>query len=361
MTRSSGWKPERFCDSKPSRPVTMSGCWYSSPTLRQNSGSWSRRSTSSLYWSRSALFSFPDSDSRPSILSIASCRGGRSGSITCSRAELRSWFCRRREVSEDRSTSASTRSVAKPAIRTRRKPETSSFDCSGVSTGTSTNEAQPAPRSPRRSAALRALLALAIALVIGFPEQVVVLLDVDVVGPELHRALVGRSRLVELTLLLVGDGEVVEGGNVVGVELDRLLEPEACFQPEALLGDVDPELHFIAAAVLGGRSRNEEEPEERENHCRLLSKRESRCYFASRPESKGSATAERVGTGLEVSPRADLSLAVKRGLRPAVKACVRPEGHRCRAVRTPSSLGRTLTGRGSAIRSCRNADGSVAR
>src|SRR5262245_48919167 len=151
---------------------------------------------------------------------MASCSGGRSGSITWRRAVLRSWFCSSRAVSDERSTSASTRSVAKPAMRTRRKDDTSSLLWSGVSTGTSTNEEQPpaasAARMPIESAfgPTRTLLglpalALAISLVIGFPEKIVVLLDIDVVRLELERAVVGGAGLVELSLLLEGDREVV--------------------------------------------------------------------------------------------------------------------------------------------------------
>ena len=55
----------------------------------------------------------------------------------------RSWFWSRREVSAERSTSESSRSVTNPAMRMRRKAETSSFDCRGVSTGTSSTDEHP--------------------------------------------------------------------------------------------------------------------------------------------------------------------------------------------------------------------------
>ena len=74
--------------------------------------------------------------------------------------------------------------------------------------------------------ALRLFLGLAVALVIGLPEKVVVLLDVEAVV-ELERALVGLAGLVELPFLLERDGQVVEGGRVVRVQQDGLLEPEA--------------------------------------------------------------------------------------------------------------------------------------
>src|SRR6188474_1822317 len=124
----------------------------------------------------------------------------------------------RRVVSEPRSTSASSRSVTKPATSTRRKELTSILLCSGVSTGTSTTVAHPAPSrgssmSAARDARLRGLLGvlLAISLVIGFPEEVIVLEDVDAGGRDLQGLLEGLARLGELALLLEGDREVVQG------------------------------------------------------------------------------------------------------------------------------------------------------
>src|SRR5437867_4508515 len=174
----------------------MRGFWYSSPTFRQNSPSCSTRSASRRYCSRSCLVYFPPSPSFSSAFSSASLRGGRSGSRTCSLVLERSWFWSRRVVSGASSTSASPRSVTKPATSTRRKALTSILDWSGVSTGISTKVAQaarlpPASASRTRRAGLRLLLGLAVALVIGFPEQIVVLLDIQVARLQLEGLLVG--------------------------------------------------------------------------------------------------------------------------------------------------------------------------
>ena len=89
---------------------------------------------------------------------------------------------------------------------------TSILLCSGVSTGTSTTVAQAQagdararPGARRGAKAFGVLGLLAIALVIGFPEQIVVLLDVEVARLELQGLLEGLARLGELALLLEGD------------------------------------------------------------------------------------------------------------------------------------------------------------
>src|SRR5262245_55629884 len=202
----------------------MSGCWNSSPTLRQKSASWRILSDSRRYWSRSSFVYLPPSPSFSSSRSSASCRGGWSGSSTCSRLLERSWFCSSRVVSEPSSTSLSPMSVTKPATSTRRNEVTSILLCSGVSTGTSTKLEQPAERSGRRRALRIRLPRLAIAFVIGFTEQVVVLLDVHVAGLELERLLVGLAGLVEGALLLERHGEIVQGVGVFGFDRDGLLE-----------------------------------------------------------------------------------------------------------------------------------------
>src|SRR5207245_5907665 len=129
--------------------------------------------------------------------------------------------CRGGVVPGASSTAAPPRAVTKPATSTRRKPLTSIFDWSGVSTGISTKLAQATRLVPARTSIsgrppLRLFLRFSVALVIGFPEQVVVLLDVDVARLELEGLLVGRPRLCERPLLLEGDAEVVEGFGVVG-------------------------------------------------------------------------------------------------------------------------------------------------
>src|SRR5207245_3264716 len=134
---------------------------------------------STLYCSRSCLLYLPPSPSFSSTCSSASWRGGRSGSRTCILVLARSWFCSRRTVSGDSSKSDSASSVAKPATSTRRKRLTSIFDCSGVSTGTSTKVAQPAPSRAGSRRSLRLLAVLAVALVIGLAEQLVDLQDLQ--------------------------------------------------------------------------------------------------------------------------------------------------------------------------------------
>src|SRR5688500_1518639 len=158
----------------------------------------------------------------------------------------------RRVVSEPSSTSASSRSVTKPATSTRRKRLTSILLCSGVSTGTSTTVAQAeASRAAAARPRLRLLL-LAISLVIGFSEEVVVLLDVEAAGGDLQGLLEGLARARELALLLEGHAEVVQRLGAPGVELDRALEPEARFVPQPLARDLDAERDL----VVGGRGRH---------------------------------------------------------------------------------------------------------
>src|SRR5687768_17981287 len=99
----------------------------------------------------------------------------------------------RRVVSEPSSTSASSRSVTNPATSTRRKRLTSILLWSGVSTGTSTTVAQPEARRAAARARLRGLLLLAVSLVIGFSEQVIVLLDVEAAGGDLQGLLEGLA------------------------------------------------------------------------------------------------------------------------------------------------------------------------
>src|SRR5687768_12646645 len=172
-----------------------------------------------------------------------------------------------RVVSEPSSTSASSRSVAKPATSTRRKRLTSILLCSGVSTGTSTTVAHPVTRIAAAVAAgprLRLLL-LAISLVIGFPEQVVVLLDVEAAGRDLQGLLEGLLRAGELALLLEGHPEVVERLGVAGIEGDRALEAEPCLVPQPLLRDLDAESDLLVAGGGGNGPVRQQQREERDD------------------------------------------------------------------------------------------------
>ncbi len=67
------------------------------------------------------------------------------------------------------------------------------------------------------------------------------------------RLLVGLPRLVELALVLVADGEIVERGGVGRVDLDRLLPAVDGLAPEPPLRDVDAELDLRAARRLARR------------------------------------------------------------------------------------------------------------
>src|SRR5687768_4162751 len=172
----------------------------------------------------------------------------------------------RRVVSEPSSTSASSRSVTKPATSTRRKRLTSIFDWSGVSTGTSTTVAQPeASRAAAARPRLRRLL-LAISLVIGFSEEIVVLLDVQAAGGELQGLLESLAGFGELPLLLERDAQVVQGLGTAGVEGDRALEAEARFVPQALACDLDTERDLVVARRGRHAAGSQEQGEERDDH-----------------------------------------------------------------------------------------------
>src|SRR5687768_101078 len=189
------------------------------------------------------------------------------------RVPARSWFWRRRVVSEAMSMSVSPSSLTKPATSTRRNRVTSILLWSGVSTGTSTTVAQPVDRRPARSRLRVLRLVLAVSLVIGFPEQVVVLLDVEVPGLELQGLLEGLAGLRELSLLLERDSEIVEGLGVLRVEGHRTLEAEAGLAPEAPSSDLDPEGEVLLGSrrdvPLGGSEKKREDGQDG-HHVRLL-------------------------------------------------------------------------------------------
>ena len=74
-------------------------------------------------------------------------------------------------------------------------------------------------------------------------------------GSSSMRLLVGLARLVELPLVLVGDGEVVERRGVGRIELDRFFPAVDRLAPESALGDADPErdLRLGVATRVGER------------------------------------------------------------------------------------------------------------
>ena len=71
------------------------------------------------------------------------------------------------------------------------------------------------------TAANATLLVLLSGPIIDFLEELVVLANLRIVRIDLERFLVGLARLVELPFVFVADGEVVEGGDVVRVDLGR--------------------------------------------------------------------------------------------------------------------------------------------
>jgi hypothetical protein len=110
-------------------------------------------------------------------------------------------------------------------------------------------------------------LLLAIALVIGLAEQIVVLLDVKVPGE--RRARSNISRALATRLLLQRDSQVVERLRVVGVELHRALEPEACLAPEPAPGDFDAETELFLGGggrLAGRRGKQDDEERQHRNH-----------------------------------------------------------------------------------------------
>jgi hypothetical protein len=88
------------------------------------------------------------------------------------------------------------------------------------------------------------LLGLAVPLVIGLSEKVVVLLDLTLPRLQLQGLLVRLARTGEVALLLAGHRQVVQRGGVPWVQLHGLLETEAGLSPEALLRDLDAEAHL---------------------------------------------------------------------------------------------------------------------
>src|SRR4051794_4297291 len=193
-----------------------------------------------------------------SLTTSMSCR--TSASITFSDDFVRSWLRSRRTVSWFASTS-SLPPATKPTTSTRWNGDTSIFGWIGVSIGISYVSGPQASAKAAQQAATNAsarLLVLALAgPVIDFLEQLVVLTDLSVVGIQLNRLFVGLSRVVELTLVLVGDCEVVEGRGVGRVELGRALPAINRFAPQAALRHVDAELdlRLRVASCVGERRR----------------------------------------------------------------------------------------------------------
>src|SRR5262245_31041869 len=134
-------------------------------------------------------------------------------------------------------------------MSTRWNGVTSSLAWIGVSIGISkyaTPQATDAHAAARTNASgkpvLRSFFLRAARSIIDFLEQLVVLLDLRVVRFERQRLVVGLAGLIELSFVLVGDGQIVPRRSVSGVDFDRLLPPVNGLAPESALRDVDPEL-----------------------------------------------------------------------------------------------------------------------
>src|SRR5262245_30495102 len=125
----------------------------------------------------------------------------------------------------------------------------------GVSIGTSYTSLHPLTAS----ASARLMTAAAVRAVIDFLEELVILANELVVGLELERPLVRFPCLLELTLVLVGDRQVVEGRRVVRVDLRGLLPTVNRLPPETSLRDRNSELDVLLRLVsrvsLGQRRR----------------------------------------------------------------------------------------------------------
>src|SRR2546428_360757 len=101
--------------------------------------------------------------------------------------------------------------------------------------------------------------------VIDFLEELKVLTDLSVIGIEVERFFIRPAGLVELAFVFVGDGKVVVGGGVRGVDFDRLLPPVDGFAPETTLRDVDPErdLRLRVTARIGECRRSRQKRDRR--------------------------------------------------------------------------------------------------
>src|SRR4029078_9109825 len=92
--------------------------------------------------------------------------------------------------------------------------------------------------------------------VIDFLEELVVLFDQSVVWLQLQRLFIRDSRLFEIALMLVRNGEVVECLRVFGVDLYSPLPPVNRLAPQTPLCDRDAELDLlfcVGARVSGQR------------------------------------------------------------------------------------------------------------
>ena len=279
----------------------MSGFWYSSPTLRQYSASCRARSASSLYCS---LLLLGVAAALPELLQdlLEGVVQRRTvGLQHLQRVLERSWFCSRRAVSGGE-VHAPLRPVGHEA-RHQHPAEgvTSILDCSGVSIGTSTKEAQQAEsRRTGRSARATSSSWLAVAFVIGFPEKVVVLLDVDAAWLRASAPSRRTRGPWRTPLPAPAPGQVVEGRRVVGVQGDRRWNRNRASCQRPLRATSIP--NWIYSSPLDevpardGRAMKREQQEGEPRHAFLRRARSKGPFWSilsagSGPKSKAGATA----------------------------------------------------------------------
>ena len=92
--------------------------------------------------------------------------------------------------------------------------------------------------------------------VIDFLEEIKILPNHRVVRVELESLLVSRAGLVQLSFVLVGDSQVVEGGGVGRIDLGGAFPAIDRLPPQSPLRDLDAELDlFLGIAPLIGSGR----------------------------------------------------------------------------------------------------------
>src|SRR4051812_41611147 len=128
----------------------------------------------------------------------------------------------------------------KPATSTRRNAVTSIFGERGVSMGTSKKLVHALVNVSRTRLAIVA----ALRAVIDFFEQIVVLSNQDVLRVERDSFFVGLARVLESAFVLVSNPQVVPGGRVARIRFGRFLPAVDGFFPEAVLRDLDAEVHL---------------------------------------------------------------------------------------------------------------------
>src|SRR3954465_13611008 len=180
-------------------------------------------------------------DAAPALaLSAAISASGRTSASIPRRPDFeRSWLRRSRTVSRFASTS-SVPPLMKPATSTPPNAVTSIFGDRGVSIGTSKKLVHALVNVSRTRLAIVA----ALRAVIDFLEQIVVLSNQDVLRIECDGFFVRLARVLESPFVLVSNPQVVPGSRVSGIGFRGLLPAVHGFFPEAVLRDLDAEVHL---------------------------------------------------------------------------------------------------------------------